>query len=86
LGSSRGNDFHVGPLPRALFDEVERRLNDVEVAQAEEVDLQQAELGHVVHAELRDHFGVALLLQRDVVGERPVGDDHAGRMGCCRCG
>ena len=64
--------------PSALLDQLQRRLDHVEVAQAEEVHLEQAELGDVVHAELRDDLGVALLLQRQVLGERLVADDHAG--------
>ena len=61
-----------------LLDDLERRLDDVEVAQPEEVHLEQAELGDVVHVELRDDLGVALLLQRHVVGERLVADHDRG--------
>ena len=64
--------------PWLRLDQLERRLDDVEVAQAQEVHLEQAQRGHVVHAELGDDLGVALLLQRDVLGERLVGDDDAG--------
>ena len=61
-----------------LLDDRERGLDDVQVAQAEEVHLEQAELGDVVHVELRDDLGVALLLQRQVLGERLVADHHGG--------
>ena len=63
-----------------LLDDLQRLLDDVEVAQAEEVHLEQAELGDVVHVELRDELGLALLLQRQVLGERLVADDHGGRV------
>ena len=61
-----------------LLDDLERRLDDVQVAQPEEVHLEEAELGDVVHVELRDELGVALLLQRQVLGERLVADHHGG--------
>ena len=63
-----------------LLDDLERGLDDVQVAQAEEVHLEQAELGDVVHVELRDELGLALLLQRQVLGERLVADHHGGRV------
>ena len=78
LGVVERQRRHVDAYALALLDQHERRLDDVEVAQAQEVHLEQAERGHVVHAELGDHLGVALLLQRDVLGERQVGDDDAG--------
>ena len=59
-----------------VLDDLERRFDDVEVAQPEEVHLEQAELGDVVHVELRDDLGLALLLQRQVLGERLVADHH----------
>ena len=56
-----------------------RLVDHVQVAQPEEVDLQQPELDDVAHRQLRDDLLVgALLLERDDVGERPVGDDDAG--------
>ena len=64
--------------PGCFSMSVERGLDDVEVAQAQEVHLEQAELGDVVHVELGDDLGLALLLQRQVLGERQVADDHAG--------
>ncbi len=59
-----------------LLDDLERRLDDVQVAQPEEVHLEEAELGDVVHVELGDELGLALLLQRQVLGERLVADHH----------
>ena len=45
----------------------------------EEVHLQEAERLDVLHRELRDDLLVrALLLERDVLDERPVADDDAG--------
>ena len=77
----------VGPVAGGLLDEVERDLDDVEVAQAEEVHLQQAELFDAVHLVLRHHrrvfergAGLGLALDRQVLGERFAGDDHRGRV------
>ena len=64
---------------RGLADELDRLVDHVEVAQAEEVHLQQAERLDVPHPELRHDLLVgALLLQRDDVGQRPVGDHDPG--------
>ncbi len=75
----------VGPAPGGLLDQVERDLDDVEVAQAEEVHLQQAELFDAVHLVLRHHRRVfergirlGLALDRQVLGQRLAGDDHRG--------
>ena len=43
-----------GPHAGRALDDVQRVLDDVEVAQAEEVHLQQAELLDGLHRELRD--------------------------------
>ena len=49
--------------------EADRLVDDVEVAQPEEVHLQQAERLDVLHRELGDDLLVgALLLQRQVLG------------------
>ena len=57
----------------------ERLVDHVEVAQPEEVHLQQAERLDVLHRELRHDLLVgALLLERHELDERPVGDDDAG--------
>ena len=53
-------------------------LDHVEVAEAEEVHLQQPERLDVAHRQLCDDFRVgALLLDRDDLGQRAVGDDDA---------
>ena len=52
---------------------VDRLVDHVEVAEAEEVHLQQAERLDVPHPELRDRLlALALALQRHDVGQRPV--------------
>ena len=64
-----------------LADQLDRLVDHVEVAQAEEVHLQQAERLDVPHPELGDDLLVAaFLLQRDDVGQRPVGDHDARRV------
>ena len=75
----------VGPRPGALLDELERDLEDVEVAQAEEVHLEEAEVFDPVHLVLRDDRGVldvaaglGLALDRQVLGERLARDDDGG--------
>ena len=45
----------VGPFTGRTLDEVECDLHDVEVAESEEVHLQQPEVFHAVHLVLRDH-------------------------------
>ena len=65
------------PPARMMLDGA---VDDVQVAQAQEVHLEQAQLLHVAHGHLGDHLGVALLHERQMVGERPLGDDHAGRV------
>ena len=65
-------------VERELADQLERGVDHVEVAEAEEVDLQQPERGDVVHRELRhDLLLRALLLQRDDVRKRLGADDDA---------
>ncbi len=66
-------------------DQLDRVLDDVEVAQAQEVHLQQAELFDAVHLVLGDDRRVlgalavlGLALDREVVGERVPGDHHRG--------
>ena len=60
-------------------------VDDVEVAQPEEVHLEQPELFDTVHLVLRDdRRGVDVLTRSglrwtgEVLGERLVGDDHGG--------
>ena len=60
-------------------DQLDRLVDHVEVAQAEEVHLQQAERLDVVHRELgHDLLVGALLLQRDRVDQRLGADHDAG--------
>ena len=62
-------------------DEIDRLVDDVEVAQAEEVHLQEAEIDHVPHPELRDDLRVgALLLQGHDLDEGLRADDDARRV------
>ena len=59
-------------------DEPDRLVDDVEVAQAEEVHLQEAERLDVLHRELGTTLWLgALLLERHVLGQRTVADDDA---------
>ena len=71
-----GDGVDVGTGPRGLLDEVEGRLDDREVAQPEEVHLQQPELLDPVHLVLGDDRRVGgigprlgLALDRQVLGE-----------------
>ena len=75
----------VGTGSGGALDEVERDLDDVEVAQAEEVHLQQAEVFDTVHLVLRHHrclferrSRLGLALDRQVFGERLARDDDGG--------
>ena len=85
LGVVEREIVDVGPLAGGTLDEVERDLHHVEVAQAEEVHLQEAEVFHPVHLVLGDHRRVfdggarlGLALDREVLGERLAGDHHRG--------
>ena len=79
--SGDGVDVEVGVLRCAHHRD--RVGDDVEVAQAEEVHLQQAELFDAVHFELGDdrrvvgmRAGFGLALDRQVIGHRVFGDHH----------
>ena len=64
-----------------LLDVLDRLVEDRQVPQAEEVHLQQAGLFDRRAVPLRDDVGLAGdRLQGDVLVERPVGDDDAGRV------
>ena len=77
LRSSSGIFVDVEPAA----DELDGLVDDVEVAQAEEVHLEEAERLDVLHRELRHDLLVgALLLQRQVLGQRAVADHDAGRV------
>ena len=80
-----GHRVDVGTRPRRLLDEIEGHLDDRQVAQPEEVHLQQAEVLDAVHLVLRDDRGVTrigaglgLALDGQVLGQRLVGDDDGG--------
>ncbi len=80
-----GDAVDVGTRAGALGDEVERDLEDVEVAQPEEVHLEQPEVFDPVHLVLRDDrsvldapAGFGLALDRQVLGERVARDDDGG--------
>ena len=64
-----------------LADDADGLVDHVEVAQAEEVHLEEAERLDVAHRELRDD-GLArtLLLQRQVLHQRAVADHDTGRV------
>ena len=69
----------VDPLAGRLLDQIDDLREDRQVAQAEEVHLQQAGPLDVAHVPLGDDFLLVLhVLQRDVIGQRAVGD-HDGR-------
>ena len=76
-----------GRAPGGALDDVQRVLDHVEVAQPEEVHLQQADVLDRLHRELGDgaeRFLAVLArtgvgeLQRHDVGQRPVGDHDRG--------
>ncbi len=71
--------------PVVSLDELERVVDDVEVAQPEEVHLQQTQVLDAVHLVLGDDgrlldglAGLGLALDRQVLGERILGDHHRG--------
>ena len=75
--SSSGNLYGSIRSPRRLLDQLDGLGEDRQVAQAEEVHLQQAGRFDVAHRPLGDDFRLALhALQRHVLVERPVGDHH----------
>ncbi len=72
-----GDVVDVGPLAGAGLDQVEGPLDDRQVAQAEEVHLEQAQLLDAVHLVLGDDgrvlgaaAGFGLALDRQVLGQR----------------
>ena len=74
-----GQRVHVEPHAAGLLDHLDGAVDHVQVAQAEEVHLEQPERIDVAHRELGHDLGVgALLLQRQVLGQRPVADHDGG--------
>ena len=86
LGVVEGDVVDVELDAPGLADDLERVGDDVEVAQAQEVHLEQAELLDAVHLVLGDDRArprragavLGLALDRQVLGERLLGDDHRG--------
>jgi hypothetical protein len=67
--------------PGGLFDQLEGALDDREVAQSEEVHLEESQRLHCPHLVLGDDLGVfALLLDRNQVGQRLGRDHHRSGM------
>ena len=65
----------------ALAYEPQARGDDVEVLQAEEVDLQQADVADRLHVVLRDHrLAAGAVLQRREMHQRFGSDDNARRV------
>ncbi len=71
----------IDPLAGRLLDQVDGLAQDRQVAQAEEVHLQQTGRLDVPHRPLRDDVFLARdAAERHVVGQRPVGDHDGGRV------
>ena len=49
-------------------------------ALGQQVDLHQAQIFHRVHVQLADEDALARPLQREQIGQRTAGDDHAAGM------
>ena len=80
-----GDRFKLERLAGRLTDEVGRTAEDGEVGEAEVVELEEADFGHVVHRVLRGGERVVILvfrrcraLERDHIGQRLARDDDAG--------
>ena len=73
-----GNGLDVEVLPRGVAHQPQGVLDDVQVAQAQEVHLQQAEGLDVVVGNLGDHGPLVVHPHRQVVGHRARRDDDAG--------
>ena len=74
-------------LAAGLRDHRHSAVEDRQVGEAEEVHLEEADVGDRPHGELRGRRGVFVIgggpLQRDVVGEGVFRDDDAGGVGGC---
>ena len=81
-----GHAVDVRAVPGGHLDEVEGPLDDRQVAQPEEVHLEQPQVLDPVHLVLGHDGGVVgvvpvrLALDGNVLGHRFVGDDHGGGM------
>ena len=67
-----------GAVAEILVDEVQGVADDGQVAQAQEVHLQEADGLDIAHGELGRDFALDRLVERDEFGQRPGGDDHPG--------
>ena len=56
-------------------------MNQGERLKTEKVELDEADLLHATHVVLRDDAAFFIDKQRQVIDQRQVGQDHAGRMG-----
>ena len=73
--------LRIDPHAARLLDELNRLGQDREVAQAEEIHLQEAGPLHVAHRPLRDDFRLALhILQRHVLIDRLFGNHDRRRV------
>ena len=71
--------LRVGPPAR--IDHLDGAIDDGQRLQAQEVELHEADLLDLAHGELGDRFAVDSPVQRDVFGERFLGNHDAGRVG-----
>jgi len=75
-----GQVVQVQLLAARALDVAQAVIDDRQVPQAQEVHLDQAHGGRVVHVELADHLVAVHPLQRDQFGKGLAGDHHAGGM------
>ena len=72
-------DLDMDALAR---DQFQRRVDDGQRLEAEEVELHQPGFFHHLHVELRHrHVGARIAVERDQLFERPVADHHTGGVG-----
>ena len=73
----QGDVVNVQPLPRVLLDEVEGVVDDRQVAQAQQVHLEQADIFDIAHLELGRDLPLDRLVEGDEFHQRFRGDDDA---------
>jgi hypothetical protein len=71
-------DDQRGPVGARPVDQADRVVNHRQGLQAQEVELDEADLFHVSHRILGHDFVVGALVERHVIRERSFGDDDAG--------
>ena len=81
LGIGQGQRVQVRGLFALAPDDVQGVLHHGHGAQAQEVELDQADLLDQLHVVLGDYFALFPPVQRQVVQHGPVGDDDARRVG-----